>query len=120
MVEKNREVIPFSSKNKENEYLTDNTRGILNLSDCTFSYSDLDLLNKGINFIPSNSKIDTNKIDNSFFKFIRKIKLKDYFGDNKTEPVRFRPPPVLGNLKMPYYLNTQKNYLSNYTMCSME
>ena len=50
------------------------------------------LLNKGINFIPSNPKIDTNKIDQAFFKFIRKIKLKDYFGDNKTERVKFRPP----------------------------
>lgn len=63
-----------------------------NLSDTIFSANDIELLNKGINFIPSNSKIDRNKIDNAFFKFIRLIKLKDFFGEDESEPIRFRPP----------------------------
>lgn len=103
-MEENRIFIPFYGERKKENHLGNPknlrntfTKSILipryfNLSDTSFSCKDIELLNKGINFIPSNSKIDTNKIDNAFFKFVRLIKLKDFFGDDKAEQIRFRPP----------------------------
>ena len=68
------------------------TSHVFNYSALTLDSLILNLLNKGINFVPSCSKIESFKIDSALNRFIRTIKLKDFFRNNEQFKTKFRTP----------------------------
>ena len=55
---------------------------MINLSNYEFSKATYKLLNRNLNFVPTQSKYNENELDKSIENFYRKIKLTAYFGKN--------------------------------------
>ena len=56
---------------------------VVNLSNRTLSKSELSLLDMGLSFSPSRKTLDKLKVCEDTFKFIRRLKLAEYFKDNE-------------------------------------
>ena len=67
---------------KTAKFRSDPTGNVINLSNYEFSKATYKLLNRNLNFVPTQSKYNENKFDKSIENFYRKIKLTAYCGKN--------------------------------------
>ena len=65
---------------------------IFNISNYDLNVDELDLLNKGIKFVPSKQILYPKQIETSLKRFIRSLKLIDVFKDTNRNPDLFRIP----------------------------
>src|SRR5688572_1822702 len=58
----------------------------MNLSKQTLTTTELNLLDLGLSFIPTISRVNYTSIQKSLYRLTRSIKLRDYFDDDDEEP----------------------------------
>ena len=58
---------------------------IINLTQKTFSRKTFKLLNKKLNFVPTQNRMNTKELHNQLDEFYRRIKLKAHFQDTRKE-----------------------------------
>ena len=75
----------------DNPNLSNDNR-VFNLSNIIFSNEQLNIFLKGIKFIPSNKYIESHKLNLAVNDFCRRLKLRDFFGDNNRNAPPFRIP----------------------------
>ena len=73
---------------KSTKFQSDPIGNVMNLSKYKFSKATYRLLNKNLNFVPTQKKYNRNEFENDIENFYRRIKLTAHFGTHKTKQIK--------------------------------